>query len=268
MKYIRRLIITPLVCIVAFLILQPFHPASRIKSLTGSDVVGWGRHSEIQTKVYEAQVKYKTKKNLSCADSFGGVDALIKKANTASRLTPLAEKCLEQIIKGPSSPRDDIPKMIRGIKDAFVKPEPKATSKTVFDGSISPQLGGAPIISVEAGQEYTVTISGRRHQYVIDPQNNKEQITTVLADGRMPYNGNRVWIDPDPLFKRQLIDGNQPSLMAVFLLDGQKLFAHNGTVKFLAKNNSQLKLTANCQQESLFFNKSRGSWHVNVKRSI
>ena len=246
---------------------------ARLASLTGGDPAGWSRHSKIQTSMYKARINYKENKNLACAKNWGGVDALItimSKNDTSAmkkngKTVKGAERCMEEILKGPSSPRDDIPAMIKGIKSAFTnKPEPQATDETIFTKKVSPQLGGAPIIKVETGREYTIKISGRRHQFVIDPKNDKEYFTDVLADGRMPYHGNKIWIDPDPMFKQQLIDGNQPSLMAVVITGKEKLFAHNGVVTFIAKNDTWIKLTANCQQEPHFFNRSSGDWHVTV----
>jgi len=154
---------------------------------------------------------------------------------------------------------------LNSVKNWFTdEPEPKSTDKTIFARKVSPQLGGTPIIKVKTGREYTVKISGRRHQFVIDPQNDSKYFTDVLADGRMPYHGNRTWIDSDPMFKQQLINGDQPSLMAVVIVGEEKLFAHNGVVTFIAKNDTWLKLTANCQQEPKFFKKSSGLWHVEV----
>lgn len=147
-SWLRRIIVLIMVFTAIFIITKPFHPASRFNSLTGFDVFGWFRHSGHQVQMYDARVAYKEKENLSCADQWGGVENFItlmkvgevKNGNITYSFSNVTDNekgdavnCMEKILKGPSSPRDDIPAMIKKVKSVFAgEPEPQLVEKVVY----------------------------------------------------------------------------------------------------------------------------------------
>ncbi len=213
MRIIRIVIGT----IIALALLNWIISAFSVKSLTGSDIKRWFTHTDTQKEVYQAQVTYLENRNLSCANEWGGVDSFIKKIKLSKQFEQItkkeketpeeeglrekkdseierAEKCLEQIIKGSASPRDDIPKMVKGVADMFSS-EPDLVWTQVGEMKYTPNQPNwqTQKITVPAGESkcrircihgYDQYFANRNHWSYVTPEGWPNAQNTILEDMR------------------------------------------------------------------------------------
>ncbi len=100
---------------------------SFLRTVFGKDVAGWTQNSKDQVRAHQALRERSISQSTACikgftkkdGTQFTSVEEFTKYMVEAELSDPKIDACLNQINKGPSSPRDDIPDIINGIKKAF-----------------------------------------------------------------------------------------------------------------------------------------------------
>ncbi len=116
-----------LVLLIFMLIINIPWVGSFLRTVLGKDVAGWTQNSKDQVRAHQALRERSISQSTACikdftkkdGTQFTSVKEFTKYMAEAELSDPKIDACLNQINKGPSSPRDDIPDMINGIKKAF-----------------------------------------------------------------------------------------------------------------------------------------------------
>lgn len=256
---LNKILGAALVIIVLFLIFSTDKSKTRIDKIAGGSLVRSLQISDYQVMAREILEQSAENRNLMCL----GSTPAARKAKLAKLLQDVDSgktvdtACLDRVYQGRASTTKIIRDGITSFTDNF--------TKTVFEGPIFPQLGGAYVAKIEAGYKYTVEVTGRREQ--IEYINNEQFHHVIITpSGKLPKQGYKTITSSDPNYQRMLIGKNQPVGMAVLTLGNKYFFVHHGKAIFTARQDAVLKLTVNCKQTPQYFKNSRGNWHVAVTR--
>ncbi len=233
---------------------------TRVDKMAGGSLIRSLKLSKSQITAHQILEQSAENTNLSCLGTtpelrVTNLSNMITIVNNGGEITNITDKrCLEQVLDGRASFLNIVSKRVSSIGDYF--------EKNIFDEDVFPQFGGTPLVHIKAGYQYTIVLSGVRQQRASG--NGTWGWQRVLPNGSLIDHANAVMISDDPVYQRAILAGNKPVYMAVLLLNNERYFAHGNKVTFTAKEDGMLRLTVNCRQAPIYFNESKGFWHVSV----